>query len=268
MSRNHRRGFTLIELLVVIAIIAILAAILFPVFAQAREKARAAACISNMKQLGLAIRMYTEDYDGVNMPCYIYVAPDAWRVCPMRIWADVAQPYIKNLGVLSCPSATNQVYIDDAARNCAAFGNPALGSTANPFKLSYLYNEGYIDASRQPTGVTNPGWQLDNYNGMVCGSSAEGDLGCHDAAIQDPAGLISIVDGGATNNGTLISGSGPALFRIMRDTDQNPNQHFPDVRQRRLHTRHNDGFNAAFTDGHVKYVRKSTFGMWTRQAGD
>src|SRR5439155_3215087 len=64
----RRTGFTLIELLVVIAIIAILAAILFPVFAQARSKARQAACLSNAKQIGLACRMYAQDYDEVNVP--------------------------------------------------------------------------------------------------------------------------------------------------------------------------------------------------------
>src|SRR5947208_15879514 len=64
-ARTQKRGFTLIELLVVIAIIAILAAILFPVFAQAREKARQTTCLSNMKQLGLGFRMYLQDYDGV-----------------------------------------------------------------------------------------------------------------------------------------------------------------------------------------------------------
>src|SRR3978361_1107773 len=63
MPRNHRNAFTLIELLVVIAIIAILAAILFPVFAQAREKARQASCESNLKQIGLAFKMYVQDYD-------------------------------------------------------------------------------------------------------------------------------------------------------------------------------------------------------------
>jgi prepilin-type N-terminal cleavage/methylation domain-containing protein len=73
---RKRSGFTLIELLVVIAIIAILAAILFPVFAQAREKARSASCLSNLKQIGLAVMMYTQDYDEIYPANYTYRAWD------------------------------------------------------------------------------------------------------------------------------------------------------------------------------------------------
>jgi prepilin-type N-terminal cleavage/methylation domain-containing protein/prepilin-type processing-associated H-X9-DG protein len=91
-THARRRAFTLIELLVVIAIIAILAAILFPVFAQAREKARAISCLSNMKQIGLALIMYTQDYD----ESY----PRGWYVDPATndnvTWRTVVNPYIKN----------------------------------------------------------------------------------------------------------------------------------------------------------------------------
>lgn len=107
MYRNHtkHRGFTLIELLVVIAIIAILAAILFPVFARAREAARATSCKSNLKQMGLAAGMYSQDYDG-------YLVR-AWQVspgcCVPPTWADMLMPYMKNVGILSCPSLPNAV---------------------------------------------------------------------------------------------------------------------------------------------------------------
>jgi prepilin-type N-terminal cleavage/methylation domain-containing protein/prepilin-type processing-associated H-X9-DG protein len=89
----RRTGFTLIELLVVIAIIAILAAILFPVFAQAREKARQASCLSNVKQISLGMMMYIADYD----ECFVNVT-GSYR------WYDPLYPYVKNAGVFQCPS--------------------------------------------------------------------------------------------------------------------------------------------------------------------
>jgi prepilin-type N-terminal cleavage/methylation domain-containing protein/prepilin-type processing-associated H-X9-DG protein len=98
----QQRGFTLIELLVVIAIIAILAAILFPVFAQAREKARTASCSSNLKQLGLAFVMYAQDYDERSVPEYI--CPPGGLNQFIR-WSGRLDPYLKNTEIWLCPSA-------------------------------------------------------------------------------------------------------------------------------------------------------------------
>src|SRR6266513_2903170 len=109
-----RKGFTLIELLVVIAIIAILAAILFPVFAQAREKARGISCLSNMKQLGTAFQMYLQDYDEMVLPRYQAcpsTGPAATPNIP-TLWSNTIQPYIKNKQIMICPSAVNSKYAD------------------------------------------------------------------------------------------------------------------------------------------------------------
>lgn len=113
--RERKRGFTLIELLVVIAIIAILAAILFPVFARARENARRASCQSNLKQISLGMLQYLQDYDekfpvgalwpavtqtDSTLPGYYYRNIDNQRVC----WMDMIFPYVKSIQVFQCPS--------------------------------------------------------------------------------------------------------------------------------------------------------------------
>jgi len=113
---KRSNGFTLIELLVVIAIIAILAAILFPVFAKAREKARQTSCLSNLNQMGKAVLMYAQDYDERVPPSYQRATPGAdW---PLIKWAAHVVPYVKNSQVFLCPS-------DSAAR--ADNGNNSVG---------------------------------------------------------------------------------------------------------------------------------------------
>ncbi len=93
----RRRGFTLIELLVVIAIIAILAAILFPVFARAREKARQTSCLSDHKQIALGVLMYAQDYDEM-LPTRYYNNGTGYQ------WSNVVLPYVKNWDIFTCPS--------------------------------------------------------------------------------------------------------------------------------------------------------------------
>jgi prepilin-type N-terminal cleavage/methylation domain-containing protein len=100
MLYHQRNGFTLIELLVVIAIIAILAAILFPVFARAREKARQTSCLSNEKQICLALVMYSSDYDETNAPCDMLDPRDNLYV----YWPTLIYPYTKNMQATICPS--------------------------------------------------------------------------------------------------------------------------------------------------------------------
>jgi prepilin-type N-terminal cleavage/methylation domain-containing protein/prepilin-type processing-associated H-X9-DG protein len=100
--RRNGKGFTLIELLVVIAIIALLAAILFPVFARARENARRASCQSNLKQFGLAFAQYTQDYDE-RFPANITLAAPG----PQLRWYDSIEPYVKSQQLFVCPSDTH-----------------------------------------------------------------------------------------------------------------------------------------------------------------
>jgi prepilin-type N-terminal cleavage/methylation domain-containing protein/prepilin-type processing-associated H-X9-DG protein len=121
---TRRSGFTLIELLVVIAIIAILAAILFPVFARARENARKANCLSNLKQIGTAHMMYAQDYDEVYVPAYTVSGTTyTWNY-------QLLDSYIKNAGVWKCPSSQQAQgygynYLVCGGRSLAWFNNVA-----------------------------------------------------------------------------------------------------------------------------------------------
>ncbi len=127
-----RRAFTLIELLVVIAVITILAAILYPVFAQAREKARQTSCVSNLRQIGLAVAMYVQDNEGYP------VHSSASSVTPRTRWPDYIHPYVKNEGLFLCVSIPR-----DLARKPFAH-NPSI------LYGGYGYNYQYLGNSRFP----------------------------------------------------------------------------------------------------------------------
>lgn len=132
---GKKKAFTLIELLVVIAIIAILAAILFPVFAKAREAARKTSCINNLKQIGTSIMMYAQDYDEV-LPTFVFASPPANFAQPNNYgWTYIftrLDPYTKNSGIYACPSATPSLY----------------GPAGSQINVSYAYNEYIYDVAR------------------------------------------------------------------------------------------------------------------------
>jgi prepilin-type N-terminal cleavage/methylation domain-containing protein/prepilin-type processing-associated H-X9-DG protein len=151
MRRLRRTGFTLIELLVVIAIIAILAALLFPVFAQAREKARATSCLSNTKQLGLAVLQYAQDYDE-NYPMAIYASSAAvgsFGQTYVYSVFDEIYPYVKNTQILQCPSAPQQYNYQSLAMFLVTPTN--LVSYA-----SYGFNKCVLGAPEAVLGVGEP----------------------------------------------------------------------------------------------------------------
>jgi prepilin-type N-terminal cleavage/methylation domain-containing protein len=138
---HRQRGFTLIELLVVIAIIAILAAILFPVFAQAREKARSSTCLSNNKQIGLAVAMYTQDYDNTYPPqkgdSMVTLAAGGKE----GTYYDALMPYCKNGQIWICPSNMPNPYAGNKATKLLP---PAMGYHMNG---NVITKEGLAEAA-------------------------------------------------------------------------------------------------------------------------
>lgn len=241
--RGRSSAFTLIELLVVIAIIAILAAILFPVFARAREKARQASCLSNLKQLGLGMLQYVQDNGEY------YPALDNWMVNPPTIWASVIYPYVKSTGVYTCPDDSFTALVD---------GGTGYGTSAT-WHLSYIMNEEFGNTAWTVNGSGPPLWAT------------------RQSLIVKPANTVLLCDGGAQISATApfvtptsplkqapwylcdpdntYSGMGGNAgcqgYALLPDS-QNPEAAGPAVR-------HTEMSNVAFADGHVKALKPSTW---------
>ncbi len=217
-------GFTLIELLVVIAIIAILAAILFPVFARARENARRASCQSNLKQLALGIEQYKNDYDtkypGFGQPGNVG-------------WAQNVQPYLKSLQILQCPSEPT---------GGPDYSQPLPALVADTKLCDYFYN----------ASLTNYNPQDANYG------RAESELSqptltilAGDGSVYNAGNILPYYDSGT--NGFDCN---QTMGAMPDDPASYPGGTCGWVAFRRTPgKRHLDGANYAFCDGHVKFVR-------------
>ena len=231
------RAFTLIELLVVIAIIAILAAILFPVFAQAREKARQTACLSNNRQIGLGLNMYVQDYDE-SFPPADYGAAVTSAPYTQFAWYsgaggavfyppccfDLLQPYEKNLQIHKCPS--------DASGLPTALTNKVNGAGQPLQPLSYALNRYFF------------------YDFSVTPPKFNPAAGTTLASIVAPANRIFVAESVSSLGRELI---GPSNLNNITGTT-------PD----KLFTRHSDGGTYMYADGHAKWHKMPT--SWTAPA--
>jgi prepilin-type N-terminal cleavage/methylation domain-containing protein len=225
-----QKAFTLIELLVVIAIIAILAAILFPVFAQAREKARATACFSNCKQIALAYQMYAQDYDetlvfGCNFNAgYKQTDPLAW-------YDGLLMPYVKNQGVFFCPSFTYKKY-------------PS-------YMISFI---GYDPKSTAIPASSNNGYKGKTSVKIVRLSQA-----------ARPSETILTYEN--TNSDNFASGNGSTRVWDWPDywnpRPTNYNWQTGNSQGSPYPGKHFHGHNNAYVDGHVKWTEENNY--WGRQ---
>ncbi len=236
---TRNRAFTLIELLVVIAIIAILAAILFPVFAQAREKARAISCISNMKQLGTSVMMYTQDYDG-SFP--IGLGNSWWQ----NTWIRNVQPYVKNYQVFRCPD--DSVALDP-------------GISWAGIRVSYASNgligwDGSLNSLFGVMGLVQPKAEL-----------ATGWMGTTtraDSSIGRPSETIMLGEKHEKQNASDF-GTGCLFTGVnwwdwnspgeLPDGTRNPTAAAPNGPNGAVTAAHSLNTNFAFCDGHVKAMR-------------
>ena len=218
--KDRKQGFTLIELLVVIAIIAILAAILFPVFARAREKARQASCQSNLKQIGLSEKMYESDYDDKIPNCRTWCWAGGTRQSKISIVARLL-PYVKNSQVWDCPSRNFEWCGSNRSIPHHSIPHDVNdGYLPADLSLGYGFNEDMLVHGRKIAAYKHV------TETVVCGD-ATGYLNWRRLACSDTC-MVCQLPGGCGS------------FPNNMDED---------------HTRHSGGADALFLDGHVKYVK-------------
>jgi len=295
MSHSPRKNsaFTLIELLVVIAIIAILAAILFPVFAQAREKARQSACLSNMKQMGLGLMQYKQDYDETFPTAYYHRAfnPASGGTSQGYIhWSALIQPYVKNYGIFLCPSDKLGGHAPTcfaSAGNNGGFGWPD-GQTPDQCgggsivddqapRLSYTANSAVLPRFRNV---------LDQNSGVQVVADSLIDAPANTIALAELSDFLSCLNGTSLNtpvrnsshrsvNAFAVNASGGTYFGENTDSATEPlyAQTYTTVKPRYDacsttggstsdpllvylgYNRHSGGSNFAFADGHAKWYK-------------